>query len=261
MKPYYQTENGVLYHGDCLEIMPQLEPVDLVLTDPPYGITACEWDKMSPDTMFRRLCGHGATQGCVKDETPIIFTASQPFTSYAILAKRDWFRYEWIWEKNRGSNFLNCKHGPMKEHESVLVFCQTPPQFHPQRIPRSESGASRALYKFNPSNTARREGIGFFEEKDIRDIDYNSRNPRSIIYFKTEVGSHPTQKPVNLFQYFTLSYSTDTATILDPFLGSGTTAIACERLGRKWIGIEISEKYCEISAKRIESEYNQRKLF
>ena len=77
---------------------------------------------------------------------------------------------------------------------------------------------------------------------------------------KNEDGTtaHPTQKPTNLICYI---LSVGGGRVLDPFLGSGTTAVACERLKRQWIGIEIEEKYCEIAAKRIEAERKQLKLF
>ena len=117
MKPYYRTENGVLYHGDCLEIMPHLEPVDLVLTDPPYGTSACKWDSVIP---LKPMWNHLGR--IIRAGGAIVMTASQPFTTTLISSNIKMFKYSWIWEKERGTNFLNFKYQPAKAHEDVVVF-------------------------------------------------------------------------------------------------------------------------------------------
>ena len=255
MKPYYETELGKLYHGDCLEIMPGLEPVDLVLTDPPYGTTACLWDSIIPlEKMWSCLDGIAKYN--------VILTASQPFTSVLVTSKIKNFKYEWIWQKNRGSNFAVLKYQPMKEHESVLVFSFGDTKYFPIKEDRKGSGLDRTKYKYTPTNSGKRESMGGFIMKHAKHSgNERQRFPSSIQKFNCEVGFHPTQKPITLMEYMLKTYSDKHETILDFCLGSGTTAIACERLKRRWIGIEIEEKYCEIAAKRIEAERKQLKLF
>jgi len=199
IKPYYETELGKLYHGDCLEIMPKLEPVDLVLTDPPYGLNkkihnggtwstakkydaVLEWDFVPNKRVFKVIFNISKNQ--------IIFGGNY-FTSF-LPVSRCWI----IWVK---------PHFPtMSEIDMVWT-------------------------SFN--------------------------KPSKPIYFKRQNPSiHPTQKPIGLIIQILSKYAKDEWTILDPFLGSGTTAVACERTNRRWIGIEIEEKYCEIAAKRIEQE-------
>ena len=250
MKPYYETDNGVLYHGDCLEIMPRLEPVDLVLTDLPYGTTQNKWDSIIPFGLlwaeYDRL-SLGA----------MLFTASQPFTAKLINSNINNFKHEWIWVKNRGSNFANTVREPFKEHESILVFSNRKWIYNKQMQKRTGGGSNRVKYNFNK----RSESSNYRKFTGVNKTQGDLRVPSSVQKFNTEVGLHPTQKPRALMEYFINTYSDGGGSVLDNCIGSGTTATACERLGRKWIGIEISEKYCEIAAQRIENEYRQRKLF
>ena len=240
--PYYEQDGITIYHGDCRDILPQFpdKSFDLVLTDPPYGMTMNEWD--SPidiigwwDSM-KRLSG------------VVILTASQPFTSKVVVCNEAWYRHEWIWQKNRGSNFANTVREPFKEHESVLLFAKNRWKYQPQKQTRNGSGAERANYKvgWNPGGSNYRE----FAEREPVEIT-EDRVPSSIQKFNTEVGLHPTQKPVALLSYLYLTYSDVGDSILDPFMGSGTTLVAAKQLGRKAVGIEIEEKYCEIAVKRL----------
>jgi len=237
MKPYYEHGGITIYHGDCREILPQLPKVDLVLTDPPYGITACKWD-IKIEIWDLINCRS-------------IFTASQPFTSELVISNKKNFKHEWIWVKNRGSNFLNCSYSPMKEHESVLVFGEG--IFNPIKEIRTLSGQNRASYSYNSCNTGKRDVYGNFHEKH-KGYSSNLRYPSSIRYILNERGLHPTQKPVELFSYLIETYSNQDFVIVDPFMGSGTTLRAAKDLGRQAIGIEIEEKYCEIAAKRLRQE-------
>ena len=216
MKEYYKTDNGVLYHGDCLEIMSELEPVDLVLTDPPYGIKAYStgvmgggvlakqskykattWDNSIPDKKIFDLV-------IAKSKNQIIFGGNY-FVEY-LKNSSCWL----VWNKDNGNNnFADC--------ELAWTSFKT---------------ATRII---------KWRWQGMLKEAP-------------------ETRYHPTQKPVGLFAWILDKYSKPTDTILDCFLGSGTTAIACERLNLKWIGIEKEEKYCEIAVKRIKQEVSQRKL-
>lgn len=247
-------ENGHLkinevHQGDCLELMKFIpdKSIDAIISDPPYGTTACKWDTIIPFEplweQYKRI---------IKDNGAIVLTASQPFTSALVMSNIDMFKYEWIWEKNRGSNFATLKYSPMKEHESVLVFCKTTSKYYPIKQERKGSGLSRTKYAYNITNTGKRDVMNGFEMKHPNHNGNNElRFPSSIQKFNTEVGLHPTQKPLALFEYLIKTYTDEGDLVLDNCAGSFTTAIASENLKRNWICIEKEAKYCEIGAKRI----------
>ena len=237
MKPYYEQDGVMIYHGDCRDIMPTLPELNLVLTDPPYGLTANSWDI---DLPVAEMLRHYKT---------VIMTASQPFAAKMIVSDLERFRHEWIWNKTRGSNFANTSREPMKEHETILCFSDPSWIYNPQHQQRSISGASRVRYSHDKKISS--ENYRDFKQlgRTFRSVD---RVPSSIQTFNVErTGEHPTQKPVALFHYLVCTYSNDGDIILDPFMGSGTTLRAAKDLGRKAIGIEIEERYCEIAAKRM----------
>ena len=235
--------------GDCLGLMKDIpeNSIDMILCDLPYGTTACKWDSVIPFeplwTEYKRI---------IKDNSPIVLTASQPFTSALVMSNPSLFKYEWIWEKNRGSNFATTKYQPMKEHESILVFGKDRVNYFPIKETRSIGGLNRSKYLVNPSNTGKREVYNGMVDTEIRKLN-KTRCPRSIQKFNTEVGLHPTQKPVALFEYLIKTYTNEDDIVLDNAAGSCTTAIACINLNRRWICIEKEEKYCEISKNRIEN--------
>ena len=251
MKPYYQDSAVTLYHGDCLEIMPQLDAasVDMVLCDLPYGTTICAWDSLIAfDPMWL------AYWRLIKSGSPVLLFASQPFSSLLVSSNLPKFRYEWIWEKSKASNFIRAKKQPLKAHESILCFADKEPAYFPQNTPgkpflgegRSKKGSESGTLPRVPNPTFRHDNNG-------------SRYPRSVQYFATaeteRTGAlHPTQKPQLLCEYIIKTYSDSGATILDNCAGSGTTLFAAACIGRKAIGIEIEEKYCEIAAKRMAQE-------
>ena len=240
-----------LIHGDCLEVMKTLPDasIDAIITDPPYGTTACKWDSVIPfEPMWEQL------KRIIKDNGAIIFTASQPFTSNLVMSNTKMFKHEWIWEKNRGSNFATLRYAPMKEHESVLVFCKTSPKYFPIMQQRKGAGLDRTKYKYNPTNTGKREALGNLEMTHANHNGSNElRYPSSIQKFNTEVGKHPTQKPVTLMEYLIKTYTQENDTVLDFTMGSGTTGVACKNLNRNFIGIELDEGYFKIAKDRIES--------
>lgn len=242
-----------LHHGDCLEVMKSIpdNSIDAIITDPPYGTTACKWDSVIPfELMWEQL------KRITKDNAAIIFTASQPFTSNLVMSNTKMFKHEWIWEKNRGSNFATLKYAPMKEHESVLVFCKTSPKYFPIMQERKGAGLDRTKYKYNPTNTGKRDALGNLEMTHANHNGNNElRYPSSIQKFNTEVGKHPTQKPVTLMEYLIKTYTQERDTVLDFTMGSGTTGVACKNLNRNFIGIELDEEYFNIAKERI---YGQR---
>ena len=244
-------KTNVCYQGDCLEVMKGIEDksIDMILCDLPYGTTACKWDTIIPFEplweQYKRI---------IKDNGAIVLTASQPFTSALVMSNIKMFKYEWIWEKSLSGSPALCRKTPMKVHENVLVFGGK--NYNPQMTKGTKrkkgiSGSSIEGQKFISS------GINNGEIND----DYY---PRSVQYFsnadrKNKV--HPTQKPVALFEYLIKTYTNEGDLVLDNTAGSGTTAIACIRYKRRYIMIEKEEKYCEIAAKRIETELEQTDIF
>jgi site-specific DNA-methyltransferase (adenine-specific) len=242
--------------GDCLELMKDMPngSIDMILCDLPYGTTACKWDAVIP---FDKLWGQ--YERIVKPNGAIVLTASQPFTSALVMSKPKWFRHEWIWQKNRGSNFALLKWQPFKEHESVLVFSKETANYYPIKEERSESGKSRCAYTFNNKVTSETINNQTFYNQDgeRRSLDENLRNPSSIQKFNTEVGLHPTQKPVALFEYLVRTYSKENDLVLDNCAGSGTTAIACLNTNRQFIVMEQEPNYFEKIKKRV-GDFNKK---
>ena len=234
-----------LYHGDCLEVMKTIpsQSVDMVLCDLPYGLTKNKWDVVIPlEEMWQcldRICKSAAAK---------CFTASQPFSSMLCMSNLKEFRHEWIWKKNRGSNFANTVREPMKEHEVVLVFSKGKWTYNKQMEERAESGKERAKYKVN--HTSQTSNYNKFKgEMNCKFTEL--RVPSSVQKFNVEVGLYPTQKPLALMEYLVKTYTNEGDTVLDFTMGSGTVGVACRKLGRNFIGIELDEKYFKIAEERI----------
>lgn len=246
--------------GDCLSVMADMPDgcVDLVLADLPYGTTACKWDVIIPfDLLWKQY------KRITKKDAAIALTASQPFTSLLVMSNLEMFKYEWIWQKNRGSNFASVKYQPMKEHESILIFGKGRTRYYPIKEQRQGGGLNRVQYKFIPSNTGKRQVYGGLKEKGKRKRML-MRVPSSIQKFNTEVGLHPTQKPIKLFEYLISTYSLPGDLVFDNVMGSGTTAVAALKLGRHFYGCDISPEYVKLANERIEKarlEMAQMELF
>lgn len=235
------TDNATLLLGDCLEIMPTIpdRSVDMVLADLPYGTTACKWDSVIPfEPLWREY------RRVTKPSAAIVLTSSQPFTSALVMSNPKWFRYEWIWRKQKPTGFLDARRKPLKSHESILVFCATVAPYNPQ-------GLSKVSVKSGRKNKAARGVYANVTSSDYVQTEGNF--PRSVVDFPTETsGSHPTQKPVALMEYLIRTYTNEGDTVLDNTMGSGTTGVACRNTGRRFIGIERDPDYFAIAQKRIE---------
>lgn len=244
-RPYYQDDLVTLYHGDCVELLADVSYADLIVTDLPYGMTSCKWDCQLPlDELWaqwrRLLRGQGA----------VVLTACQPFTSRLVMSNPKAFRTEWIWEKNAGSNFGTLKTQPMREHESVLVFAEGKFPYFPQMEARASSGLARVKTVVNYST--RTEMYSDKAHGGVSSMRPEMRYPRSIQKFNRERGLHTTQKPVDLMRYMIRTYSHPGSLVLDHCAGSGTTLVAAAAEGRKAIGIELEERYCEVIARRLD---------
>lgn len=234
-----------LMHGDCLEMMKLIPDgsVDMVLCDLPYGTTQNKWDAVLP---FDQLWAE--YWRVLKANGVAALTASQPFTSAVVMSQVKRFRHEWIWIKNRGSNFANTVREPFKEHESVLIFSPGKWTYNKQMQVRTGGGLSRVGYEFS----CRTKSDNYGDIGAPAPTQGELRVPSSHQKFNTEVGLHPTQKPVALMEYLILTYTDEGDTVLDNTMGSGTTGVAAVNTGRKFIGIERDDKYFAIAQKRIE---------
>ncbi len=239
--------------GDCLELMKDIPngSIDMILCDLPYGTTACKWDTIIPfDKLWEQY------KRIIKPNGAIILTASQPFTSVLTCSNLDWFKYEWIWLKNQGSNFATVKHQPMKEHESVLVFANGKTTYNPIMQPRTKSAQERLKYDITEYKGDKREVFRGLKDNG-KNMSYNKdeRNPASYQFFEVvprHKGTlHPTQKPVALFEYLIKTYTNEGELVLDNTAGSGTTAIACLNTNRQFIVMEKEQKYYDIILKRV----------
>jgi len=256
MSEVWQAGDVTLYLGDCLEILPTLAAgsVDAVVTDIPYGTTACSWDSIIPFVDLWRIVKH-----VLKPRGVFVTTASQPFTSAMVMSNPGWFKYEWIFNKNFSGNFALLKTQPNRNHENILVFSDGTGTYNPQ-LQRSESEEVLRRSKANgASSVIRRKGSKESEHLPGL-VATNGKftefvNPKTVIRIdgvpKQHI-IHPTQKPVALFEYLIRTYTNEGDTVLDITMGSGTTGVACVQTGRKFIGIEIEPKYFEIAKKRIQ---------
>ena len=239
-----------LMKGDCLELMKAIPDasIDLILCDLPYGTTQNKWDAVIPfDQLwaeYRRIC-----------KGTIVLTAAQPFTSALVMSNPDQFKYQWVWEKGKATGFLNAKKQPLRCIEDVCVFYAEQPTYNPQGLIR---GTFKNGRKSKRDSETRGECYG--SQRDSEDAEFTNY-PRQLISFSGEHKPlHPTQKPVALMEYMIRTYTNEGMTVLDNCMGSGTTGVACANTGRKFIGIEMDEKYFEIAKNRVESAYSKNEL-
>jgi site-specific DNA-methyltransferase (adenine-specific) len=234
--------------GDCLEVMTTLasSSVDLIFCDLPYGITGNVWDtKINFELLWKQY------KRIIKKNGVILLFSSQPFTSELVMSNKSWFKYEYIWFKNVPTGMANAGYAPMKYHESILVFCEGKVKtFNKQKEYRE--GIGKGCYKYEhycgESNHVKMKKVKkFYDAKLV--------NPSSIQLFKVVPNRkdklHPTQKPVNLLEYFVRTFTNEDELVLDNCMGSGSTGIACLNLKRNFIGIEKEKEYFNIAKERI----------
>ena len=257
-----------IIHGDCLDEMMEIpeESIDMILCDLPYGITACKWDTVIP---FIPLWEH--YNRIIKDNGAIVLFGSEPFSSALRMSNIKNYKYDWVWEKQKASNFIGAKHQPLKHHEIISVFNvkgYNPQKYNVIEIEDILSMTKKQLVDYHKNRnfdnfgvvdkrknvnneTSNKELIGS-DITRIRNKDDGTRFPKSIIKINKEARNvHPTQKPVALFEYLIKTYTNEGDLVLDNCAGSFTTAIASENLKRNWICIEKEEEYCDIGRKRI----------
>lgn len=233
-----------LMHGDCLELMKKIPDgsVDLVLTDPPYGTTACKWDSVIPlEPMWEQV------KRVSKERTGILLFSAEPFTSMLVMSNPKMFKYDIIYEKTRASGFLNANRMPLRSHENILMFYSKLPTYNPIKEPGEP-------YEKHEVSDGQTEVYGYFNRAGIVRKNSGYRMPRSVVKFSNNNynSMHPSQKPVELLEYLIKTFSNQGDTVLDFTMGSGSTGVACVNTGRDFIGIELDKGYFEIAKKRIE---------
>ena len=229
-----------LKHGDCLELMKDIPDgsVDMILCDLPYGTTACKWDSIIPFKplweQYKRL---------IKDEGAICLFGLEPFSTELRHSNLKMFKYDWIWEKEQGANFMLCKYQPYKVHEIISVFSKKKHLYIPQMTEGKPYISGKGTSGEITNNVAK-----------VQTWNNGTRYPRSIQRFNTEKSKssfHPTQKPVALLEYLIKTYTNEGDIVLDNCMGSGSTGVACVNTNRRFIGIELDDKYFEIAKQRI----------
>lgn len=225
--------------GDCLEVMRGIadKSVDMILCDLPYGTTRNKWDSIIPlDALWEQY------KRVIKDDGAIVLTAQTPFDKVLGYSNLKMLKYEWIWQKESGTGFLNAKKMPLKDHENILVFYKKLPTYNPQM----RTG-------FKPYTAKKgRHGSNYGKDKGAITVSDGIRYPLTTIKFiRDSTKLHPTQKPVALFEYLIRTYTNPGEIVLDNCIGSGTTAVAAINTGRQFIGIEREHEYVEIANNRI----------
>ena len=240
-----------LFNGDCMEVMDSLIEqgvvVDAIITDPPYGTTACKWDSVIPfEPMWERL------NKLIKPNGAIVLFGSEPFSSALRMSNIKRYKYDWVWDKKAGLGFLDAKFRPLKSHENILVFgldgsgvsngSKTPLIYNPQGVTQTTK-----TNRNNPSD------ILNYEPRVREFKNAKTGYPKSVICFsKNKKCQHPTQKPVALMEYLIKTYTNQGEVVLDFTMGSGSTIVGCKNTGRSGIGIEDKEDIFAMAKNRID---------
>jgi len=235
--------------GDCLEILKEFndKSIDLILCDLPYQITDCKWDSLIPlDDLWKQY------NRIIKDNGAIVLTASGLFTGVLMTSNTKMFKYKYVWEKSKSTNFMNAKKQPLRKHEDILVFYKKQPTYNPQM----KEGKP---YKDKRTNRKSWEGVNNQSTKIPID-NSGTRYPSSVQKFcnVNKNTLHPTQKPVELLEYLIKTYTNENETVLDFTMGSGSTMVACVNTKRKGIGIELDETYYKLAKKRVEEKIKEK---
>lgn len=254
-----------LHHGDCLELMKQIpdQSIDLILTDPPYGTTACKWDTVIPfEPMWNEL------KRLIRPNRAIVLFGGEPFSSRLRLSNLDMYKYDWKWKKKRPVGFVNAKLKPLKTYEDIMVFSEGKTSngnannmiYNPQGLVKV---ASKSSAYFGKPNSTHGENDYYRPSHDKGYVQEWTNYPNDVIHFGDKGDGkkvHPTQKPVVLMEYLIQTYSNSGETILDFTMGSGSTGVAAVNTNRNFIGIEQSDKHFATAKSRIEEAQNRSSL-
>ena len=242
-----------LYKGNCLEIMKTIQDksIDAIITDPPYGTTACKWDSVIPfEPMWEQL------NRIIKPNGAIVLFGSEPFSSALRMSNIKNYKYDWVWKKSQGVNFAQCNYMPLKNTENILVFGSFGLSKNAKNQPTYNAQGLKECYIIKNDKTFS-EHRPNLQQRNF--VQTKKGYPKQILEYSNDRGKHPTQKPIALMEYLIKTYTNENETVLDFTMGSGSTGVACVNTKRNFIGIELDDKYFEIANQRIkEAEY---KLF
>ena len=252
-----------LYNEDCLIAMDRMiaegVKVDAIITDPPYGTTACKWDSVIP---FIDMWEH--LNRIIKPNGAIVLFGSEPFSSLLRCSNLKMFKYDWIWDKKRISCPMLAKKQPLRQHEVISVFYKTQCVYNYQPYIKNTIGNMGNQLEKHTTDT-QGDAVLFKNKGNNNKTGY----PRTILnqipvlnnLGSEKIGLHPTQKPIKLMEYLIKTYTNEGETVLDFTMGSGTTGVACVNTNRNFIGIELDETYFNIAEERIEKHTTQQRLF
>jgi site-specific DNA-methyltransferase (adenine-specific) len=228
----------------------QDKSIDAIITDPPYGTTACKWDSVIPfEPMWEQL------NRIIKPNGAIVLFGSEPFSSALRMSNIKNYKYDWYLRKNKTTGFLNAKKQPLRKYEIISVFYSKQVNFNPQFTIGKEHGSGGGKNK-DKTDVYRKQKT--LKPKSKTNLYY----PNNEIEYKyIKKPQHPTQKPVAIMEYLIKTYTNKNETVLDFTMGSGSTGVACVNAKRNFIGIEIDENYFNIAKKRINKHKNQQILF
>lgn len=242
MKPYYEEDGITIYHGDCRKVLPHLDGegvvADAIVTDPPYGDTSLDWDR-KVDGWLREV-----------PPTPQIwcFGSMRFFLEHGSDFTDEGWKYgqEVVWEKHNGSGFHADRF--KRVHEFAVHWYRGEwGKLHLEVPTRPGIGKITVRRKQRPPHA------GEIADSTYTSEDGGPRLMRSVLEVRSEHGRavHPTQKPLGIISPLIRYSVTPGGLVLDPFMGSGSTLLAARQLGRRAIGIEISEEYCEAAVRRL----------
>lgn len=250
-----------LYQGDCLEVMDGLISLgvkfDAIITDIPYGTTACKWDSVIPlDEMWEKL------NKLIKLNRAIVLFGSEPFTSKLRISNIKNYKHEWYWNKNNSGNILCAKYMPLKVIENICIFSNGKCTYNPQMIKRTEKEEKEFISKRGKNHTTKKSDMfsGIKSGAFIHTSNTKYKYPINLLNFNARsnecnnrIRVHPTQKPVALLEYLIKTYTNEGDLVLDFTMGSGSTGVACMNTNRRFVGIELDENYFNIAKDRIEN--------
>lgn len=248
-------ELNKIYNMDCLDGMKLIEnkSIDMILCDLPYGTTACKWDTIIPfEPLWEQY------ERIIKDKGAIVLFGIEPFTSSLIQSNLKLFKYNWYWNKNSTSGFINAKNKPMNTMEVISIFSKGKTAnknlnnmiYNPQGL-LPYNKITRNGNKKDKDNTFYRPSTS--ENKWFQEFTNYPKNYLEFSYVRGKQAVHPTQKPIELCEYLIKTYTNEGETVLDNCIGSGTTAIACINTNRNYIGFELDKQYFDVANERIKN--------
>lgn len=236
---------ALLYNADCFDVMGEIpdKSIDAVITDPPYGTTSRDWDhSIDLDKFWLQVKRVLRTP-----HSPAVIFADQPFTSHLIVSNHKWYRHDFIWNKTRHSGAMNVRVRPFKHTEDIVVFSDKKSNYYYEEICVPLDKPITGKYNLRGVRM-----ISGHKENPPGYIMTLTGYPQELLDFRAVRGkTHPTEKPIDLMEYLLRLYTREGDVVLDPFMGSGSTGVACKNLGREFIGVEKDKDYYQLAGERL----------